>query len=91
MQYGLPRPRPPNPLAEIVRIFRIYFRWRKRFSKLMPGFFDYGAAERQAHEDAIRRENELTIQAAIAKVYGQKQAETCENPCSPAPICGSPK
>ncbi len=70
---------------------RAYLRWRKRFAKLMPGFFDYAAAERQAREDAIHRENELTIQAAIAKVYGQKQAENCEHPCSSISICGSPK
>ena len=72
MQYGLHRPRPPNEMANVIRSMRAYLRRRKRFAKLMPGFFDYAGAERRAREESDRRQLELEVKAAIAKVYGHR-------------------
>jgi hypothetical protein len=66
----VPRPRARDDLPEALRCFREYFRWRKRFAKLMPGFFDYAAHDRRVREEAERRQLEMELNAAMGKIYG---------------------
>ena len=65
-----PGARRPNGMTEVSKAFREYFRWRKRFAKLMPDFFDYAGAERRAREESERRQLEIELKAALDKVYG---------------------
>ena len=65
-----PGARRPNGMTEVSNAFREYFRWRKRFAKLMPDFFDYAGAERRAREESERRQLEIELNAALDKVYG---------------------
>ena len=61
-------------MTEVSKVFREYFRWRKRFAKLMPDFFDYAGAERRAREESDRRQLEIELNAALNKVYGPLSA-----------------
>ncbi len=65
-----PGARRANGMTEVSKVFREYFRWRKRFAKLMPDFFDYVGAERRAREESERRQLETELNAALNKVYG---------------------
>lgn len=65
-----PGARRPNWMTEVSKVFREYFRWRKRFAKLMPDFFDYAGAERRAREESERRQLEIELNIALNKVYG---------------------
>ena len=69
-----PGARRPNGMTEVSKVFREYFRWRKRFAKLMPDFFDYVGAERRAREESERRHLEIELNAALNKVYGPLSA-----------------
>ena len=68
-----PGARRANGMTEVSKVFREYFRWRKRFAKLMPDFFDYVGAERRAREESDRRVLEIELNAALDKVYGPFQ------------------
>ena len=57
-------------MTEVSKVFREYFRWRKRFARLMPDFFDYAGAERRARAESERRLLEIELTAALDKVYG---------------------
>ena len=86
MQYGARRSR-RSPLSDALAALRQYFSWRKRFAKLMPGFFDYGAAERQVHDESMKRQFDAELEQALAKVYGTSgdaphKTENPENPKS---------
>jgi len=72
------RRRPDNPIRDACRALRLHLQWRKRFAKLMPGFFDYPAAERQARADAEKRQFEIELQSALERVYGSKNSANRE-------------
>jgi len=69
---GVPRPRAGDDLLEALRCFREYFRWRKRFAREMPGFFDYAAYDRRVREETERRQFGRELSAAMGKVYGPR-------------------
>jgi len=59
-----------NGMTEVSKVFREYFRWRKRFARLMPDFFDYAGAERRSRAESERRQLEIELNAALNKIYG---------------------
>jgi hypothetical protein len=71
MRTGVKRPN-DNPIDDVCKAFDAYFKWRKNFAELVPGFFDYAEADQRA----LSRFEDTQFYKDLQRAYGDGNEPT---------------